>query len=352
MLSIVKEFCPDKMISETVLSDFTEWLSEKGIHFQKNVELAKLSHIKAGGCCRVLVKPTTEDQLAVLLRMLAERGIPYKVLGNLSNVLFRDGDIRTVCISTRGLRGLHIHDETVTAEAGVMLPTLARRLVHLGFQGFAGLVGVPASIGGAVFMNASCYGDAISDYLLDVRCMDRNGNAYVFGVSELGFTWRHSAFHDRLAGYIILAARFRLIPGSKTAEIERMERVKIDRKTYQENALPNLGSTFATIDIYGDIAKRFFGYKCGLFLVKLITRLLRVITMRRCHWYPGLARQYTKFYFRLKGSNAVDYSASTFNCVVNLGGAKADDIIDFVIETHRAIGKCVPLEIELWKDIE
>lgn len=340
------------MITDGQLLDLAMWLSGKGISFQKNVELAKLSHIKAGGCCRVLVKPTTEDQLATLLRMLEEKGIPHKVLGNLSNVLFRDGEIRTVCISTHSLRGLHIHDETVTAEAGVMLPTLARRLVQSGFQGFAGLVGIPATIGGAVFMNASSYGDAISDCLLDVRCMDRNGNVHVIGASELDFTWRHSAFHDRLAGHIILSARFRLIPGSMTAEIERMERVKTDRKTYQENALPNLGSTFATINIYGAIAKQFFGYKCGLFLVKWLTRFVYVISLRKCHWYPGLARRYTKFYFQLKGSRAIDFSASTFNCVVNLGGAKADDIIDFVMETHRAIGKCVPLEIELWKDIE
>lgn len=338
------------MVSDKELLKFTEWLLEKDIPFQENVDVARLSQIKAGGVFRVLVKPETEGQLAALLQELAVRALPYKVIGNLSNVLFRDGEIRTVAISTRGLRALSFENNgTVTAEAGVMLPTLARKLVQAGNKGFAGLIGVPASVGGAVFMNASCYGDATSGYLVDVRCLDPVGKIHVFAASDLNFAWRHSAFHDRLAGYIIIAARFMPVSANQKAETRREEEIKVHRRTYQENNFPNLGSTFATKNIYGDIARDFLGYRVGLILVKVLTRIMGGDGHHR---FATLARRFTKAYFHLKGSPAIDFSDSTFNCVVNRGGAKADEIIEFVLTAHKAINKCVPLEIELQKDIE
>lgn len=338
------------MVNDEDLLKLTEWLSKEKIPFQERVEISRLSQIKAGGFFRVLVKPETEGQLAALLYELTLQALPYKVIGNLSNVLFRDGEIRTVAISTRGLRALSFEENgSVTAEAGVMLPTLARKLVQAGNKGFAGLIGVPASVGGAVFMNASCYGDATSDYLVDVRCLDSGGNVHVFAAAELDFAWRHSAFHKRLAGYIIIAARFMPVLGNQEVETRREEGIKSHRRTYQENEYPNLGSTFATTNIYGELARHFFGYRVGLVLVKVLTRILGG---EEHHRFAKLARRFTKAYFHLKGSAAIDFSDSTFNCVVNRGGAKADEIIKFVLAAHNAVKECVPLEIELLKDIE
>lgn len=338
------------MVSNTDLLSLITWLQEKEIPFQERVDIARLSQIKAGGAFLVLVKPATEAQLAALLQVLAERALPYKVIGNLSNVLFRDGEIRTVVISTRNLRALSFENNgMVVAEAGVMLPTLARRLVQAGYKGFAGLIGVPASVGGAVFMNASCYGDATSDYLVNVRCLDRVGKVYVLNTIDLNFDWRHSAFHDRLAGFIIIAVRFRPVLGNPETEIQREEAIKVHRRIYQENSLPNLGSTFGTTNIYGDIAKNFPVYKAGLMMVKVLTR---VAGGDRHHRFASLARWFTKAYFHLKGTPTIDFSNSTFNCVVNRGGANADEIIEFVLTVHKAIHKCVPLENELLKDIE
>lgn len=332
------------------LMKLTEWLVENGIPFQENVDISRLSQIKAGGVFRVLVKPETEAHLAALLKKIAAESLPYKVIGNLSNVLFRDGEIRTIAISTRGLRALSFAtDGTVTAEAGVMLPTLARKLVQSGNKGFAGLIGVPASVGGAVFMNASCYGDATSDYLVDVRCLDQLGNVHVFSATDLSFSWRHSAFHDRLGGYVIISVRFNPMPGDQEVELRREEGIKTHRRTYQEKNFQNLGSTFATRDIYGDLTRFFLGYRIGLMFVK---GFIRILGGDRHHQYAALARRFTMDYFRLKGRPNIDFSENTFNCVINRGGAKADEIIEFVQIAHTAVDKCIPLEIELLKDIE
>jgi UDP-N-acetylmuramate dehydrogenase len=341
------------MITDEQLAKLTGWLQEKDIPFQENVEIARLSQIKAGGVFLIMVKPSTEGHVKELMAELDVRALPYKIIGNLSNVLFRDGDIRTIAISMRGLRTLSFEDDgTVVVGAGVMLPTLATKLVQAGYQGFAGLIGVPARLGGAVYMNASCFGDATSDYLEEVRCVNPGGDIQAFKASELNFVWRHSAFHDRLAGCVIIAAKFRPVIGDKEVEAERERNIKLLRRTYQENVYPNLGSTYGTLNIYGDLARCFIGYRVVLILIKILTRITRTSLSDGHHRFAAYAVPLTKAYFHLKGSSEIDFSKSTFNCVVNRGGAKADDIIEFVLRTDRAINKCVPLEIELLKDIE
>lgn len=338
------------MVSDVDLSKLAAWLGEKRISFQANFEIARHSQIKAGGVFLLLVKPETEAQLFMLLRELGQRSLPYKVIGNLSNVLFRDGEIRTVGITTREMRNIAFDDEGfVSIESGVLLPALAKRLTRTGYTGFAGLVGVPASIGGAVYMNASCYGDAVSDYLVDVRCVNSNGESCVFDAASLKFSWRHSAFHCALSDWVIVSARFKPKLQGGTEDETRARLIKQHRREYQENKLPNLGSTFATTDIYSAIAKRFTFYGA---LLKLARLGVRICGAKGHHCYAKLARGLTKAYFGLKARNEVDFSESTFNCVVNLGGASANELIDFVLTTHKAIDECVPLEIELHKDIE
>lgn len=338
------------MVSDEDLSQLKKWLLANDIAFKEKVEIARLSQIKAGGIFNLMVMPSMKAQVTLLVKELSTRSLPYKVIGNLSNILFRDGEIRTVAISMRGLQTLNFeNDGSVLVEAGVMLPTLARKLVKSGHKGFAGLIGVPASVGGAVMMNASCYGDAISDYLFEVSCITPSGDIKVFTKADLKFSWRHSVFHNEYRGYLIYSVKLRPAAGDLRAEIAREQSIKKHRKTYQEDSYPNLGSTFATRDIYREIANRFPLYRAGLLVVKILARLLPGEVH---HLFASLARGFTRTYFHIKRGRQIDFSASTFNCVVNLGGAKADELIEFVSKTHQAIDFCVPLEIELLKDIE
>lgn len=338
------------MVSDIDLNKLKAWLVEQAISFQENFKIARFSQIKAGGVFRLMLQPDTELQLLMLLWELKRRSLPYKVIGNLSNVLFRDGEIRTVGITTRKMRNLSFDDAGfVSAEPGVLLPTLAKQITRSGYAGFAGLVGVPASIGGAVYMNASCYGNAVSDCLVDVRCVNSDGETRVFSAQSLLFSWRHSAFHDSMSDWVIVLARFKLMQQDGTEEDARERLIKRHRREYQENKLPNLGSTFATTDIYSSIAKRFLFYRV---LLKGVRVICRFCGTQRHHYFAKLSRGLTITYFGLRRREAVDFSESTFNCVVNLGGAKANELIDFVLEAHNAIDGCVPLEIELMKDIE
>lgn len=339
-----EEICEEDVVS------FTNWLVENSIPFQERVRVDKISQIKAGGLFRVVVRPESEDQLVLVIRELAFRRLPHKLIGNLSNTLFRDGEIKTVTISLKWFRRYSFDPGGfVTAEAGLMLPTLAKLMVRRRYKGFAGLVGVPGTVGGAVFMNASCYNDGISDYLHDVRCLDHEGIVRTIPAAELGFSWRRSAFHESLTGFTILSARFKLVAASADEESQWEKQIRTHRKTYQENEYPNLGSTFATKDIYSEISNHFFGFKCALFIVRGLTKYL---PGDRHHNYAFLARKLVLLYFHLRRVEEVDYSNSTFNCVVNRGSATANQLIDFVLHTQSAIDNCVPLEIEILKDIK
>lgn len=336
-------------LREETINKFILWLQSKGIEYQRDVSISRISQIKAGGRFLAIVKPYTETLLFDVMDYLSKCLMPYKIIGNLSNILFPDGDIRTVAISSKGLTTIEIDaDGFVQVGAGVMLPAMAKKLVDAGFKGFAGLIGIPATIGGAVFMNAGSYGDTISDYLERVRCVDLQGRVHDLDKSELAFSWRHSAFHDQLKGWAIVSVCFRLDKGDVDQERLRTDAVLRHRREYQESRYPNLGSTFATTDIYGDLARHFFGFRCGLLFLRL---LLRFTSEDKHHVFAKWARWWAVTYFRLDSANHIDYSSSTINCIVNKGGAKADDLIAFVEKTDKAFKSSLKLEIELFKDI-
>jgi len=153
--------------------DFKVWLKSKSINSKSMVDLAKRLQIKAGGIAVLVVYPSNQSELENVIAKLRSLSVEYQVIGNLSNVLFRDGLIETPIIHLSAIRNITCDDQGVfTVGAGALMPSFARYFAKLGFKGLSGLVGVPGTLGGGTYMNASCYGSGISDYLLDVTCVD------------------------------------------------------------------------------------------------------------------------------------------------------------------------------------
>jgi UDP-N-acetylmuramate dehydrogenase len=330
-------------------ASFKEWLTSHDIAFKSNVNLAARSHIKAGGIADLVVLPSTCEEVKSVICELKDIGERYAIIGSLSNVLFRDGRIRTPLLNLARLKSISLDPDNIfTVEAGVMMPSFARKAAEQGFSGLAGLVGVPGSVGGGLHMNASCYGSCMSDHLLDVLCIDKDGVVRTLSKPMLGYQWRQSAFHDTYSDYTIISARFSLPEGEKEVELGLINNISLHRKTYQEKGLPNLGSLFATIDIYSDLSAQFFAYKILLTIVKALCRLT---SKNRDKNYAIMARRLTLIYFGLNDSPTVGFSESTFNCVVNRGDATADQIIEKIECTHKTINYCVRLENEIIKEI-
>jgi UDP-N-acetylmuramate dehydrogenase len=232
-----------------------------------NAPLAAQSWFRVGGPAEVLFKPADRDDLAEFLRHCPADS-PVTVLGATSNLLIRDGGIpgvvirmtalaEIVCSSSRGLSTGSMpapsmdpanksrdDDEikVITAEAGALDATVAHIAAAHALTGLEFLSGIPGSIGGAVAMNAGCYGREIADVLIDAEIMLRDGTITCMTKDELGLSYRHSALPP---GAIVLSARLRASPGDPAAIAAEMHRIRAERTDSQPTRARTGGSTFA-----------------------------------------------------------------------------------------------------------
>lgn len=330
-------------------------IKELEISHKRNFELKTRSLIRAGGTCDFFLEPNSRGQLVMLVKGLRQLQQDFMVVGLLSNTLFRDGRIRTPLISTGKLKTFRLYgQDRGYADSGCRLSHVANKLSQNGFEGFAGLTGFPATIGGAVYMNASCYGNAISDYIDYVEYLDQDGNLRRMNKEQLQFSWRYSIFHELPKNYVIVSVVFKLKQGDVSVLSHTIEESKQHRLEYQEHRLPNLGSTFATVDIYRSIAKINIPYRVGYFMIRVaILWGGRVFFPNaRTKIWAVTINKFTQKYFDLRPHDGVGVSEHTTNCVVNLGAAQATEIIKFVKHVERKIKITEPLEIEIMEDIE
>ena len=144
------------------------------LHFDH--ALRKLNSWGVGGCCDCFYAPSSVNDLQYFLQNCIDDRQPVRCLGLGSNVLIRDGGIRGVVISLRNQLGVVRHkDCEVMAEAGASCARLARYGAEHGLSGLEFLVGVPGTVGGALFMNAGAFGRSVWDYVTRVETIDRSG---------------------------------------------------------------------------------------------------------------------------------------------------------------------------------
>ena len=120
--------------------------------------MSDYSTFRIGGCADALVFPDSEEELLRLLVFLKAEGIPFRVLGNASNLLFSDSGFRGALVTTRHVRSVSTLGNTVRAASGTPIKVLCRTMADASLDGLASLYGIPATVGGAVFMNAGAFG--------------------------------------------------------------------------------------------------------------------------------------------------------------------------------------------------
>ena len=166
------------------------------------------------------------------------------VIGNGSNILFSSKGIESPIIYTGNIKSSFILGNIIEVEAGIKAQRLSKLAYEKGLSGFEFLIGIPASLGGAIYMNAGAHGQTISDCLISAKIYDFSKNKTItLTKEELGFSYRHSILKEK--PYILLSAKFELIKKQKAEIKARMDENLIFRKNRQPNlALPNAGSVF------------------------------------------------------------------------------------------------------------
>ena len=202
--------------------------------------LADLTWLRVGGPADWFFQPADEADLSAFLRAL-DASIPVFPMGVGSNLIVRDGGIRAVVIRLgRGFNGIVVEGDRVIAGAAALDAHVAKRSAEAGLD-LTFLRTIPGSIGGAVRMNAGCYGSYVADVLEEVRVVTREGRAETLPASALSLRYRQS---DLPEGAVIVSATFRAAKGDPAALEARMLEQIAKRDASQPTKERSAGSTF------------------------------------------------------------------------------------------------------------
>lgn len=206
------------------------------------VPLAPLAWLRVGGPAEALFQPEDAADLAAFLGGTPE-DVAVTPLGVCSNLIIRDGGLPGVAIRLgRGFNGVEdLGGGRIRTGAAALDAHVARRAAEWGVAGLEFLRTIPGTIGGAVKMNAGCYGAYMADVVEEVTVTDRQGRVHRLGAGSLGFGYRSSAIPDDA---VVTEAVLRGTRGDPAAIRARMEELVAKREASQPLDERSCGSTF------------------------------------------------------------------------------------------------------------
>ena len=292
-----------------MMAEFVIPMRKPGGMLAKNVDMRRHVSWKAGGRADRFYTPVDIDDLCVFLQSLPE-GEPVHFIGLGSNLLVRDSGVRGTVIYLHGvLNRIFIDDRqsgpglsTVYAEAGVASPKVARFSARHDLVGTEFLAGIPGTVGGALAMNAGCYGHETWSYVSQVLTINRRGELRRRSPREFRVGYR-SVEPDSQRNEWFVAAWFMLERGDGEAARRQIAKLLQQRVASQPLQLPNAGSVFRNPP--GDHAARLIE-SCGL---------------------KGM---------QIGGAQVSEKHA---NFIVNVGGAAAADIEDLIDTVERKVAE-------------
>ena len=338
--------------------DFIDsWLIENKIKNSKDYKISSKSWLKVGGVVKNFIKPESIEDCKKILKFFNQNTIEFYILGNISNIIIRDGEIFTPVINLHNLSNIDENEKNdglnLKVNAGTSMTKFSKFVTNKGITGCEGLVGIPGSVGGGIVMNAGSYGSCISDYLISVEYLDTTGELKCIKKNELNLGFRKSIFQNN--NFLILNANFFIhnknyIGKDKTSL--KMHKIISIRSNTQEKILPNLGSIFSTKNLYKDLKSKNIVFYITYYLYKIFSFLVYKFFNNNFANYRKLAVKTYIRLLKLDTSKGFSLSEKTINSLVNNGSLKADDAIEFIKNMELQIGNCANLENIILDDIE
>ncbi len=209
--------------------------------YQEHAPLRDFLWFRAGGPAEILFRPADRNDLQ---NFLANKpaSLPVTVIGVGSNLLVRDGGIRGVVIRLPANFGrCTVENDRVRSGAAALDANVARTAADAGLGGLEFLRGIPGTMGGALRMNAGCYGREIRDVFVEAIALDMQGRCLRLGPDDISFSYRHSGAPDDL---IFIEAVLQGLPDSPDEVRTRMEALVGQRESTQPVRAKTGGSTF------------------------------------------------------------------------------------------------------------
>jgi UDP-N-acetylmuramate dehydrogenase len=228
-------------VKEEVRNQFCSIIGSDNVYVDEPMKLHTTFRI--GGPVDYYLCPHSVEEIQRLIEICKEYGLAYYILGNGSNLLVSDQGYRGVIIQIyKNFNEIVVEDSKITAKAGALLSTIAKKAAKYGLTGFEFASGIPGTLGGAAVMNAGAYGGEMKDVLLEVTVLTDEGRVIVLPREELDLGYRSSVISKK--NYIVLEAKIELLYG-EAAEIEqRMAQLTEKRTSKQPLEYGSAGSTF------------------------------------------------------------------------------------------------------------
>jgi len=274
-----------------------------------DVPLRDLNSWRVGGVADQFYFCTDKEKLSYNLQKRNFK-LPIMFIGLGSNTLFRDGGFRgTIIAMHKGLNHIKLEDQLFYAESGVSCSKLAKFIARLGYANSAFLAGIPGTLGGALAMNAGCYGSETWDFVDKVLTIDQNGIEHLRKKEEFDIAYRHVENKKNPQEFFI-AAWLEFQKGKKEKAELDIKKLLEKRKLTQPLNWPTAGSTFRNPD--------------GHFAAKLIEE-------------SGLKG------YQIGGAQVSEKHA---NFIINKGNASASDIENLITYIKAEVFKQTKIKLE------
>jgi UDP-N-acetylmuramate dehydrogenase len=211
----------------------------KNIFFNKNI--SKQTWFGVGGLAEVLFIPQSSKDLIKVLKLI-NTNTTINVIGLGSNILIRDGGLSGITIRlSKNFNFINENDESIVSGAAVPDKVFSKYCYEKSITDCEFLYGIPGTIGGAIAMNAGCYGSEISDVVYSFKCIDFEGNETIIKNSEQTFSYRKNNF---LKNHIVTEVEIKKNHGDKDQIKEKMNDINARRLDSQPQKVRTGGSTF------------------------------------------------------------------------------------------------------------
>ena len=218
----------------------------KNITFKEKINLSNYTTIRVGGFAEYFSKPNNTDEFINLINWARLNNHKCRIIGAGSNLLINNIFLKGLTICTKKMRSIKIesHSGIVEVEAGVMLPTMSNILAKKGLQGGEWTVGIPGTIGGAIYMNAGSKQLSLANNLLSVRVIDtKTLKISEIEKKDINFQYRYSPFQQN--NLMIISAKLLFEPKGNIEQLLETTQKNLKKKTdTQPYHLPSFGSVF------------------------------------------------------------------------------------------------------------
>lgn len=230
-----------------LLPTLEPWVKEVRGRLVPNQPLSEVTWFRVGGPAQLFFQPADEEDLAFFMKNLP-RDIRVTVIGLGSNLLIRDGGIDGVVIrlSARGFGSIEVLDGH-RLRVGTALPDVkvATAAAEAGIDGLTFYRGIPGGIGGALYMNAGCYGTETRERMVELRAVTREGEIVTLTNADMGYLYRKS---NGPRGAIFTSGVYQGFAGDKDDILNRMREITEKRESSQPTKAKTGGSTFKNPD--------------------------------------------------------------------------------------------------------